>query len=214
MRRGLLTSQGFCIALYNHYLGGKTFLPLYRQNHLTTLASHSSNVCDTRFHLVGRVSSSNRVRFLLRPISFYHHLLPRSEDQSAVGNYPWCWLYYRWSLPVSPSVSHARESVYLPRRMHSILRFLFYTETLCSSYPAINAHLHCMPANKYVLVTLLHMGILPPLAFVYLLARFSNDYHTVQDLDTSLGSYSMLLRHFCSGLHHPSGGGESHTAFA
>ena len=68
--------------------------------------------------------------------------------------------------------------------MHSILRLLFYA--------------------------LLHMEILPPLAIAYLLACSSNDYHTVQDLDTSLGSYSILLRHLCSGLHHPSGGGENH----
>ena len=104
----------------NIILGGTTFLPLFRQNHLTTLASHSSNVCDIPFHLVGRASSSNKVRFLLRPIAFYHHLLPRSEDRSAGGNHSWCWLYYRWFLPGLPSVSHAGESVYLPRNMHSM----------------------------------------------------------------------------------------------
>lgn len=52
--------------------------------------------------------------------------------------------------------------VYLSRHMHSILRLLFYVETLCSSYLATNAHLYCMLTNRCALVTLLLLEILPP----------------------------------------------------
>ncbi len=208
MRGGLLTSQGFCIAFYDHYFRRKDFL--------TIIPPEQSYHISISFKQCLRYTFSSRkdgIIFKQSPLPTPTNCLlspfvAKVGGSIVVGNHPWCWLYYRWSFPVSPSVSHAEESVYLPRHMHSIVQSLFYAEILCSSYLAINAHLHCMPANQYALVTLLHMEILPPLASAYLLAP-SNDYHKVQDLNTSLGSYSILLRHLCSGLRHLSRG-ENH----